>query len=419
MKHSDLEGKKILIVGYGKEGKTTKAYLESVLSHPNIAVVDAKDGPQYLDAQHEFDIAIRSPSVHPSKLTIPTTTATNIFFANCENMIIGVTGSKGKSTSTSLIHHFLSHAGKDARLVGNIGTPALSELLKPYSPETIFVMELSSYQLMDCVYSPHIAVVTTLFPEHMNFHGSVEKYYEAKKHIIIHQAVEDYYIFNPQFTQLMQWVKETQATSIPEKKFDVDMQLTPLKGEHNLHNIRLALTACEILGIDAKQAMTHLGTFQPLPHRLEFIGTYHDIDFYDDAISTTPESTMAALNTLQFVGTLFLGGEDRGYDFRTLVKELHVLEIGAIVLFPDSGTKIKELIEKEEGYNPRMLVTDSMHDAVAFAYEHTPQGSICLLSTASPSYSIWKNFEEKGDMFAEEVKRLGSKTNNEKFTTNN
>jgi UDP-N-acetylmuramoylalanine--D-glutamate ligase len=172
-----------------------------------------------------------------------------------------------------------------------------------------------------------------------------------------------------------------------------------LLGEHNKDNIRAAITVCRLFDITDNEVKVAVASFKPLPHRLELVGTFNGITFYDDAISTTPESTMAALQSIPNVKTLFLGGENRGYNFVELVQMLKHQQITNIVLFPNSGDAIKEEIKKDSEYKPKILETNDMEKAVQFAYAHTPEQSVCLLSTASPSYSVWKNFEEKGNMF--------------------
>jgi UDP-N-acetylmuramoylalanine--D-glutamate ligase len=185
-----------------------------------------------------------------------------------------------------------------------------------------------------------------------------------------------------------------------------------LLGEHNLRNISAIVALAEMLGIDDEVLHQTVKDFQPVRHRLQFVGTFRGIDFYDDAISTTPESTIAALDALgDRVETIFLGGLDRGYDFSTLVEKIKKSQIKQIVFFPESGEKIAEMLGvsrlSDAPLIEKYLHTASMEEAVRFAYEHTSSGKVCLLSTASPSYSVWKNFEEKGELFQEWVKKLG------------
>lgn len=399
MKITELKGKKILIVGYGKEGRSTEAFLKIRAPDAKITITDEKDGESYLKNQQEFDVAVRSPGVPKEQIKILYTTATNIFFANKgEREVIGVTGTKGKSTTAALIHHIFTESGKHSQFIGNIGAPMLDSLINESSPDTIYVCELSSYQLDDIKYSPHVAVVVSLFFDHVPYHKSLEKYYDAKKNIIRFQTQKDYYIYNPKFSALADWTKVTKAIPLPYREFQVASEI-PLKGEHNHDNIRAAATVAKLYDISDEIIHNALNTFKSLPHRLENVGIYNGITFYDDAISTTPESTVAALETIKNVKTIFLGGEDRDYDFNFLIKSLKSHNVENIVLFPDTGARIKQLLENEKDYHPNIFETQDMRSAVNFAFKNTPKGTVCLLSTASPSYSLWKNFDEKGSEF--------------------
>ncbi|MBX4200745.1 hypothetical protein KW786_01310 [Candidatus Parcubacteria bacterium] len=389
---------KAYILGYGKEGKITKRYLQKRYPKLKIGVGDEAIDKQYLEKQKEFDIAIKTPGIKKELVTIPHTTATNIFFSEVlgRNLIIGVTGSKGKSTTSSLIYHILKAAGKDVELLGNIGKPMLEALLRPIPRGRMYVLELSSYQLDDIRFSPDIAVVTNLFPEHLDFHGSLENYYDAKKNIINYQNKNQYLVHDQKTAE---WLKDYQGQSVEFSPKDYESNLL---GPHNKHNIGAAVTVAEVLKVPQEKIKKAIKSFKGLPHRLELAGEYKGIKFYDDAISTTPDSTIMALNSLSNIGTIFLGGTDRGYDFTQLEKELKKHKIKNIVLFPDSGNRIN--------VSPRdfnILKTDSMKEAVKFAYKYTKPEEICLLSCASPSYSLWKNFEVKGDLFKKLAKELG------------
>ncbi|QQG44831.1 MAG: UDP-N-acetylmuramoyl-L-alanine--D-glutamate ligase [Candidatus Roizmanbacteria bacterium] len=407
MKLDELKNKKILILGYGKEGKSTERFLKEKIPDLKVDATDKTIDPDYLSKQKDYDLVIKTPGIPKHLVTVPYTTATNIFFANTNNLIIGVTGTKGKSTTASLIYSILKQAGENVRLVGNIGNPMLDELGKGVNPEEIFVIELSSYQLDDIHYSPHIAVIVSLFPDHMNYHGNIENYYEAKHNLIRFVKENDYFVYNDQNQILSLWAKQAVCKTIP---FDIDIpvaeQQLPLIGEHNKKNIQAAITIARILNIKDEIIATAIKSFKPLPHRLQNVGTFRGITFYDDAISTTPESTIAAINSFEKIGTIFLGGEDRGYDFSKLIELLIKRKISNIVLFPDSRKRILESLRVHAETLPNILQTENMEEAVRFAYENTPVGTICLLSTASPSYSLWKDFQEKGDLFQSYVKQV-------------
>jgi UDP-N-acetylmuramoylalanine--D-glutamate ligase len=375
------------ILGYGIDGKASEEFIRKKYPKVRISILDQALDAQYLKRQEDVDLIIKTPGIPKEKVTRPYVTAANLFFSHVKGMTIGITGTKGKSTTSSLIYAILKTAKKKVNLIGNIGTPMLGVLLKNNDPRQIHVLELSSYMLDDIEYSPNIALLLNLFPEHMTYHGGVKQYYAAKQNIFAFQREGDVAIKWPFSIRIPLQEKEIQV-----------------RGQHNMQNVQAAILVARELGISDTVIKQALRTFKPLSHRLEFVGTYKGIEFYDDAISTTPESTIAALQTITNVDTIFLGGEDRGYDFKNLEKVLRKSKIRNIVLFPDTG---KRILSSTKGFNS--IYTKSMKEAVEFAFTHTKPGKSCLLSTASPSYSVWKNFEEKGDIFKKLVKELGSK----------
>ncbi len=418
-----------LIAGFGNEGSATKKYLEKYYPKLKLGIAEIYKNREvfrvvpreFPRSSAAFDLAIKTPGIKKELIKIPYTTATNIFFSNISGkyLTIGVTGSKGKSTTASLIFHILKTAGKNVhpvksaksgvsqtakqfnrvKLLGNIGKPMLENLLHPIAKNTIFVLELSSYQLDDLRFSPDIAVVTNLFPEHLDFHGSLQHYYDAKKNIIRYQQPDQYFVYDKKTEP---WLKEYRGKPVPfAKTIPVPKHQIPLLGQHNESNIKAAIAVARILKIPEAKIKKAIKCFKGLPHRLENVGTFKGIIFYDDAISTTPESTIMAIKALPGVQTIFLGGSDRGYDFSQLEKTLKQYKIKNVVLFPDTGSRI---IKNTKGLN--ILKTRSMEKAIAFAYKHTTPGHICLLSCASPSYSLWKNFEHKGTQFTRLVKKL-------------
>lgn len=397
----------VAILGYGKEGQATEKYITTHAPDTQIIIADKKDGEDYIEKAHTADLIIKTPGMPKEKVKGHYTTASNIFFAQLEEepqiTRIGITGSKGKSTTASLIFHILEKAGKKVKLLGNIGSPML-DALEDIKNTEIIVTELSSYQLDDIKYSPDIAVVTSLFRDHLNYHGSEKNYFSAKANIYKHQTSEDILIL-PHLEKEFALFAESANSEVVEVGFSEDKIETTLLGQHNISNILLGIEAVKHIGISKQDALEAVKTFSGLSHRLENIGAYKDITFYDDAISTTPESTIAALDSLEHVSTLFLGGEDRGYDFSKLIEKIKEKGVKNIVLFPETGNQIFELI-KDDNFN--ILKTESMEKAVAFAFEHTEKNTICLLSTASPSYSLWKDFNEKGDEFKACVQKMSS-----------
>lgn len=402
MKLNDLKKyRNILILGYGIEGRATEAFLKRHCPECKIGVADRNSNVNYLELQDNYDLVVKAPGIPKNLITRPYTTATNIFFAQCLGKTIGVTGTKGKSTVSSLVHHILINEGLSSHLVGNIGRPMLSELENGKGKDDIYVVELSSYQLSDIRYSPHISVITNLFPDHMTYHGSVEEYYRAKLNILSHATPSNFFVYNPAYDTLL---KAAQSSAAKPVKIMLDLPLSvsdsPLLGDHNMVNIKAAVTVSELCGVSVDSAVRALKSFRPLQHRLEYVGEFDGIAYYDDAASTTPQSTVSAVKTLKSVDTIFLGGEDRGYDFSELAKVICASSVNNIVLFPDAGKTIKQSIMANCDREILFFDTESMEQAVAFAASKTKKGMICLLSTACPSYSLWKNFVEKGEEFA-------------------
>jgi UDP-N-acetylmuramoylalanine--D-glutamate ligase len=264
---------------------------------------------------------------------------------------------------------------------------------------------------MNLTTSPHIAVVTSFFPEHLDYHGSVDAYLEAKKHITMFQTGKDAVFFNEQSSGAIEIAKEGHGRKIPFSHHDAPVSLdeTSLIGQHNLSNISAATKVAQELGVKDGIIVNAIKKFEGLPHRLETLGIYKGMEWVDDAISTTPESTIAALDALDNrVTTLILGGKDRGYDFTELGKRIASSSVVNVILFPGSGPRIKEAIIKA-GALVEFFDAETMEDAVNIAKKvtggRTPLGHpIILLSTASPSYGMFKNFEDKGDQFKALVK---------------
>lgn len=402
-----LRYKKILILGYGKEGKATHRFLRRYVPEASIMIADRRDGDDYLNSQDKADLVIKTPSLNKKFIKKPYTTASNIFFANVGGRTIGITGTKGKSTTSSLIHYVLSSSGYNSHLVGNIGNPMLDHLDKSDNKDDIYVIELSSYQLDDLSYSPDTALVLNLYEDHMNYHGTLKAYYRAKKNIMKYQRVGDFFIYNQNFEILRKWAAEAKSKAIE----GVEMQKVSgcrsnLLGPHMLENISFAYKALSLYGVSFDKFCQHLKTFHPLPHRMQKLGTYRGIVFYDDGAATTPEAAIGAIGLLDNIDTVFLGGEDRGYDFEKLCRVLINSSVKNLVLFPQASSAIIRTLKKLSALGKfDILNTSSMEEAVKFAYKKTRQGRICLLSPAAPSYSLWRNFDSKGKEYLKYIKK--------------
>ena len=369
MKLKDLKDKSILILGFGREGKSTLTCLSKIFRSKKIDVVDQKDGQGYLNNLNYYDVIIKSPGI-PYLPEIKKakdngkiiTSATNIFFSEFKGKIIGVTGTKGKSTTASLIYEVLKNGGLGVYLVGNIGQPAL-ELLDKIDENSIVVYELSSFQLEDLKVSPHIAVITNIYPDHIDWHGSFEEYKKAKENIFKYQTKDD--------------------VLIQEKS-----------------GAEAAIMVGKLVNIPQEKIEEAIKNFKGLPHRLEFIAEKNGIKFYNDSLATNPHATIFGLKKLgKDVETLIAGGFDRGLDYSTLSEEINKLNIKNLILFPDTGEKIgKGVSDKIKKFN-----VNNMEEAVRIAFENTSPGKIVLLSPASASFNMFKDYEDRGNQFKKEV----------------
>lgn len=399
--------KKIVLLGYGKEGQSTERFLQNHAPQAEIVIADQSRSADYLNLQTTGDLVIKTPGIPKRLVTVPYTTATNIFFANVSKPIIGVTGSKGKSTTSSLIAAMLQAGGKRVRLIGNIGVPALDAFDEDALVD-LYVMELSSYQLDDLERGPEVAVFTSFFPEHLDYHGSLEAYFQAKANIVRKGDKDQIFIYNAHYPELQELVADTPGSALPfVDEVPFSLEGLRLRGAHNLQNLYGAWTVAQEFSVTPQQAETAIRNFEPLPHRLTEVGTFRGVTFVDDAIASAPEAAIQALQSIPKVETMFLGGTDRGYVFDELAKMIDASGVRNIVLFPDTGEKIKAALLRHSAKSFAFFETESMEAAVRFAYEHTSVGMTCLLSTASPSYRLWKNFEHKGDEFTKWVKEFG------------
>jgi len=422
---SDLNGKSVCILGYGREGKAVAHALETHASNAQITIADQdpslqttnyqlQTGPHYLDNLDRFDVIIKSPGIPPSSklkaLGTKLINSTQIFLEEAAAhgaTVIGVTGSKGKSTTASLIYAILQAESQKMKagsyLVGNIGEPAIAHL-KNIKPNTIFVLEMSSYQLMDCSSSPPIAVITSFFPEHLDYHGSLKNYQEAKSHITKFQGESDFVVYDATSPGAQEIAEQSPGRRIATHTNDLPLTLKDLllKGEHNLRNAAIAFLTTRLMGVPERISIPVMQNFRGLPHRLESLGVHHRAEWIDDAISTTPESTIAALDALgDRVSIIILGGQDRANDFTALGKRIAASSIRSVILFPGSGPRIRKAIEEARA-NVDFFEAGAMEEAVEKAISCQLKADslpIVLLSTASPSYGMFKSFEEKGEAF--------------------
>jgi UDP-N-acetylmuramoylalanine--D-glutamate ligase len=413
----DLEeftNKDIVIIGKNREGLSFETFIKSHTEVKSVQLIEITDenresyNTQLSTLNPEQAIVVKTSDYPGRFLSIAYTTPTKVFFTCAKQLgakIVGVTGTKGKSTTASMIYRMLQQGGLPSMLGSDIGSPLL-DLLTEANERSILVVELTSFQLAELDVSPDVAVITNLYRDHIDYHGNLENYWEAKRNIVRYMNAENTVVFNPQSEMIFHWLANVEAKRVqidPEEV--VDMSKAQLIGNHNKQNYVLARTAAQALGVDLFSCQHILKNFKPLPHRLDKVRTVQGIIFVDDAIAMDPDATIADITAcvreVAPVGCVMLGGKDNDYDYTELVKLLSTLLIPKLVLFPETGAKIKFMLP--EGYEPEIFETSDMHEAVNWAAEHCPSGSVCLLSTASPSYSLWKDFEEKGDLFQKAV----------------
>lgn len=407
----------VALAGYGIEGKASYDYWRA--QGHDITVADERElldalpdgvntilGPDAFTRLGEFDLIVRSPSVNPKKLPYgdKVWSATNEFFAKCPTTdIIGVTGTKGKGTTSSLIASILKAAGRTVHLVGNIGTPALAELPR-IQPDDIVVYELSSFQLWDVKRSPHVAVVLMIEPDHLDIHDGMDDYVDAKRNIVRFQQDRDVVVFNQNDARSSDIAASTvaQKRTYPFELGELANAVT-LPGTHNQENASAAIMAVQDYVSDQGTLAQGLSAFSGLPHRLKFVREVGGVKFYDDSIATTPGSAIAAIRSFNEPKVLILGGYDKGANYTELIElcestETKILAVGA------NGSDIAALCEQSDATCERE--EGDMTAIVTKAFEIAQPGDVVILSPAAASFDMFKSYADRGDQFVTAVERL-------------
>ena len=409
-------------------------------------------GEDYLAALTSYDLVIKTPGISVVKNpevrrtmdALRLTSHTSLFFANCPGTIVGVTGTKGKGTTCKLIHSILRAGGRDAHLVGNIGNPPLP-LLSEAGESSIFVFELSAQQLETLEQSPHVAVLLNVVPDHLDHFVTFENYVRAKQNLARHQSGSDYLIYNARFPVPRNIASESKSEPVAysteglsgrgcfiedrdvcihlgdriERVMSLEEVSAVLPGRFNLDNLLPAVAAAKVLGVDNGSITTGVRNFAPEEYRFDRVGTFRGITFYNASIATVPEVTIEHLGALAGdVQTMMLGGFDRGMDFAALARRILESDVRTVILFPDTGSRIWDAIVEEASKWPGSKLPthfyidkmggpeNVMREAVRLAYLHTEPGKICLHSPASPSFGIFKNYKQRGELFRRFVKEL-------------
>lgn len=420
-----LSDRRILIAGYGREGQSTHALMQQILPSQQVDIAHNDEEIVARLKVGDYDCVIKSPGI-PNALfegRCPMdrlTSLTDIFLQVYGDQTIGITGTKGKSSTTSLIHHVLSvqsdkltpsRDSSNILLAGNIGIP-LFDIIPQMDQRSIVVAELSCHQLQNIHRAPHIAILLNLYQEHLDHYHDYRDYQLAKLNIALKQREGDCFLYCSDNEELAARVEEfrqaMQGSVTPYclagYRDRVADFVTSLKGDHNLSNIVVAMLACGHYGIGDADFAAALASFKGLEHRMEFVATKNDISFYNDSISTIPEACEAAVEALGSVDTLILGGFDRGIDYSGLARYLAKCSVRNFVFVGQAGRRIFEAMKPLRSIgDAHLLQSDDYKAIVDWCYAHTLPGCICLLSPAAASYDAFKNFEHRGRTFKQLV----------------
>lgn len=418
-----FKDKSVLILGFGREGRATLRFLRKyypdtrfTVADKNTVTVDGGNvelicGENYLDRINDFDVVMQSPGISLRSVKIDEgTTVTGemdlfLRFVPCRK--IGITGTKGKTTTTTLIYRMLCCGNVPAMIMGNIGTPVFESLDE--LDGKVAVIEMSCHQLEFSHASPNVAVLTNLYPEHLDHYNGFEGYVGAKLNIVRYQNETDLFISNadqpPESIVGDLGFLKSKRIEVSGKEYesnDFYKRLTTLSdslpGEHQWQDIFFAATAARQFGVDDSAIEQAVATFDGIEHRLEKFAVKNGISFYDDAIATIPNAVVGNVRALKNVGTLIIGGLDRGLDYSQFIDELLTLDIDALLCMPETGYAIADEMLKR-GCKYDIIKCETLEDAVNAAFKKTAGGKACLLSPAAASYNRYKNFEEKGNAF--------------------
>lgn len=435
--------KKIVILGFGREGASTYKLIREYLPEQKLYIADGKEdllesndflksdknvdiitGKDYLQGLEEYDIIMKSPGISfvgldISKFRNKIKSQIELLLEFFDVTTIGVTGTKGKSTTSSLIYKVLKEQNVNSMFMGNIGIPAF-DMVDDIEEGMTIVLELSSHQLEYVQKSPNISILLNIFEEHLDHYDSYQGYINAKCNIYKYQNENDFFLYNIDNEMLQKNVSEPAANVIKVslannsgasiyyengfvyyngKKIYDNSTPRNLIGDYNLNNIMFVLGVSELLELNIEKTIESISSFTTLPHRLEFVGKFDGVLYYDNCIGTTPEATIEVIKALGNVDSLIIGGMDRGLDYTAFIKYLDESNIGNIICMPKTGHDIAAKLTKANA-----ICVETLDEAVETAKKVTKKEKSCLISPAAASYGFFKNFEEKGDKFQALVK---------------
>ncbi|WP_096154727.1 UDP-N-acetylmuramoyl-L-alanine--D-glutamate ligase [Bacillus sp. FJAT-45066] len=442
------ENKNILVLGLAKSGTSTAKLLHELKA--KVIVNDMKPfeeneyaqqlselGMKVVCGEHplslfdnNIDYVFKNPGIPYSNLIveeakkrgIPVLTEVELAYEISEAPFIGITGSNGKTTTTTLIFNMLQNDDKKPLIAGNIGEVAV-EVAQRAVKDNVMVTELSSFQLMGInTFKPKVSVLLNIFEAHLDYHGTKEEYVNAKAMLLKNQTTSEYCVYNADDPIVISMIEDSNATKVPfstKRKVEdgtyiedsavwfkgekiIDINDIVLPGKHNLENILASIAACKLFHVENKAIVNILTTFTGVKHRLQFVDTINGRRFYNDSKATNILSTEAAINAFDQNVILLAGGLDRGNEFHELIPSLG--RVKSMVVFGQTAGKLEQTA-KEAGINSVIRV-DNVEKAVTAAYEMSESGDVILLSPACASWDQYKTFEQRGDIFINAVHML-------------
>jgi UDP-N-acetylmuramoylalanine--D-glutamate ligase len=449
--NKDFSGKKVAVLGIMVEGQSLCDFL--LRRRAEITVFDRKNiselgeiyekykkkgvsfslGDNYLDGGlKDFDFVFRSPGfkrllpeiIKAEKSGVIISSATKLFFELTPAKIIGVTGTKGKGTTATLITEILKKAGRNVFLAGNIGRPMLT-LLPKLTSENWVVLELSSFQLQDLKKSPHVAVALFITSDHLDHHQNREEYVSAKANIVRYQEETDFAILNaddetsssfasltPAHIFYFSRSKKVKGAYVKDRRIFLFDQLVgaveklQLRGAHNWDNVSAAVAAAKAAGVRLEPIKEAVFSFKGLEHRLELVDQVKGASFYNDSFSTTPETAIAAIQAFKKPIILIVGGSEKGSDYADLGKEIANSSVKTLIVIGEMADRIKEAALQAGFANELVYKPGGMKKIVETAFKKADSGDVILLSPACASFDMFKNYKERGRQFKENVTKL-------------
>ncbi len=490
---NSLAQQSIVILGFGREGQASYHFLRQILPNKKIAIADQQTltqfstkiqaklsqdkflelnlGPNHLNNLQTFSLIIKSPGIPSSLPAIKTalqagsklSSNTQLLFEiiNSQpkpNLSIGITGTKGNSTTSSVIYHVLQTLGVDSVLIGNIGQAPLANL-EQIKEKTLIILELSCHQLAELTYSPNISIIQNITSEHLDYYPDTASYIMAKSSITKYQKANNFIIYNSNFKNAKKiadlspgthlWHSLGQLEDQPNQPYSdtllyikdnylilnntlinkinfnvkkdwkikqnnlqniapatekiINITDLPLLGKHNLYNIMPAVIIAKMLGADTAKIAQALHTFQPLPHRLELAAKMNGVSYVNDSLATMPDATISALKAFEQPIVLLAGGHERHQSFSELAGTILAQKVKALILFPSTGKRLKKIVleqaKKQQIHAPECFLVESMTKAIKIAKGLAKNGDVVLLSPGSASFGVFKNYADRGEQF--------------------